>query len=104
MEIRLTRLENAFTLIRRDVDELRGDVRDIKEKVGSIECVVARLDQKFDGLVQQLGQFPTKLQIAAWVCVAGASLLAVVVSLLAFLLRLYGHPAIAKFIDITLGN
>jgi hypothetical protein len=43
MEARVTLLESTFEYVRRDLDDVRGDIREIKHRVGAIECAIVDL-------------------------------------------------------------
>lgn len=43
MEARVTLLESTFEYVRRDLDVARGDIREIKHRVGAIECAIVDL-------------------------------------------------------------
>jgi tetrahydromethanopterin S-methyltransferase subunit B len=124
MEERITTLENGFLYLRRDIDEVRVDVRDIKERVGTLEVAVGKLEQKLDGnlaalnhkldgslgvmseriaaLTATLSHFPTKLQLALWAGGGIAAVLSAAVSMIALLLRLNGHTVAAEAVGTVL--
>ncbi|MGF6492047.1 hypothetical protein ABIE56_000200 [Luteibacter sp. 621] len=43
MEARVTLLESTLEYVRRDLDDVRGDIREIKHRVGAIECAIVDL-------------------------------------------------------------
>lgn len=113
MEERVTTLENGFLYLRRDIDEVRVDVREIKGRVGTLEVAVGKLDQKLDGslgaiseriaaLTATLSHFPTKLQLALWAGGGIAAVLSAAVSMIALLLRLNGHTVAAEAVGTVL--
>lgn len=43
VEARVTLLESTLEYVRRDLDDVRGDIREIKHRVGAIECAIVDL-------------------------------------------------------------
>jgi hypothetical protein len=85
MDVRVTALETEMRFVRRDLDEVRTDVRTIQERISSIDVTLGAISEKLD-------RFPTKLQLTLWACAGLTALLGVSTSMVAVVLRLVGHP------------
>jgi hypothetical protein len=96
MEMRVTTLETEMKFVRRDLDEIRTDVRSIQERISSIDIMLGAMLEKLD-------RFPTKLQLTLWACAGLTALLGVTTSMVAVLLRLAGHEGAASVVEATRG-
>lgn len=96
MEARVTTLETEMKFVRRDLDEIRTDVRSIQERISSIDVMLGAMLEKLD-------RFPTKLQLTVWACAGLTALLGVAASMLAVLLRLAGHEGAAGVVEAARG-
>ncbi|PTR30097.1 hypothetical protein C8J98_107233 [Luteibacter sp. OK325] len=97
MEVRVTALETEMKFVRRDLDEVRTDVRTIQERISSIDVTLGAISEKLD-------RFPTKLQLTLWACAGLAALLGVSTSMFALVLRLLGHNDAAAVVDAVGGR
>lgn len=97
MEARVAALESECRYIRRDLDEVRTDVRAVKDRLGSIDSTLAAMSAKLD-------TFPTKLQLSMWAGGGLIALLGIAAALIALLLRLSGHPTAADAVDAARGK
>ncbi|MGA7438031.1 MAG: hypothetical protein WBW32_07885 [Luteibacter sp.] len=50
MEKQLTHAEHAIEVIQQDMAEVKVDVREVKERLGRIECAVSSIDGKIEGV------------------------------------------------------
>jgi len=97
MDVRVTALETEMRFVRRDLDEVRTDVRTIQERISSIDVTLGAMSEKLD-------RFPTKLQLTLWACAGLTALLGVSTSMVAVVLRLVGHNDAAAVVDAVSGG
>jgi hypothetical protein len=63
-----------------------------------------RMDALSANLSDKLDRFPTKLQLSLWTCAGLTTMLGVAASMIAVLLRLYGHDDAATIVDAATGK
>jgi hypothetical protein len=97
MDVRVTALETEMRFVRRDLDEVRTDVRTIQERISSIDVTLGAMSEKLD-------RFPAKLQLTLWACAGLTALLGVSTSMVAVALRLVGHNDAAAVVDAVSGG
>lgn len=97
MEARVAKLEADSEYIKRDIGELKTDVKAMLARLGSIDSTLSGMNEKLD-------RFPTKLQLALWIIGGLATLLVGAAGLIAFLLRLSGHPGAADALNSVRGK
>jgi len=97
MEARVAALEADMKYVRRDLDEVRVDVKAAVARLGSIDVTLSAMSEKLD-------RFPTKLQMSLWACGGLIALLSVAGSLIVLVLRLSGHTEAADAVDAARGK
>lgn len=97
MEARVAKLEACMEFVQRDLGEVRGDVRAVLDRLGSIDSNLSLINER-------MGRFPTKLQLSLWAGGGLLALLAVAAALIALLLRLSGHAHAADAVDAVRGK
>ena len=83
--------------IKRDIGELNTDVKAVLSRLSSIDSTLSGMNEKLD-------HFPTKLQLAIWIIGGLAALLVGAAGLIAFLLKLSGHPDAADAVNSIRGK
>lgn len=97
MEARVAALEAEMKYVRRDLDEVRTDMKAVVSRLGSI-------DSTLTGMTEKLDKFPTKLQLSLWAGGGMAVLLGVAAALISLLLTMTGHGDAAKAVDAVRGK